>query len=157
MSARSPESAQEAEKARQASLPPRWFIRAAWVVHRALYRITGGRFGLRPATDTTWGMMRLKTVGRKSGQQRVAILGFYEDGPNIVTMAMNGWGEAEPAWWLNLQASADVVVELPDGPRKVRVVPLPRMSDRDCGSCGGSTAARTSIAGRPADRARRPW
>jgi len=120
MSARSPESAQEAEKARQASLPPRWFIRAAWVVHRALYRITGGRFGLRPATDTTWGMMRLKTVGRKSGQQRVAILGFYEDGPNIVTMAMNGWGEAEPAWWLNLQASPDVVIELPDGPRKVR-------------------------------------
>jgi hypothetical protein len=27
-------------------LPPRWFVRAAWMVHRAAYRITGGRFGL---------------------------------------------------------------------------------------------------------------
>jgi hypothetical protein len=32
------------------------------------------------------------------------ILGYYEDGPNLVSMAMNGWGAAEPAWWLNLQA-----------------------------------------------------
>ena len=32
------------------------------------------------------------------------ILGYYEDGPNVVTMAMNGWADDEPAWWLNLQA-----------------------------------------------------
>jgi F420H(2)-dependent quinone reductase len=32
------------------------------------------------------------------------IVGYYEDGPNLVSMAMNGWGAAEPAWWLNLQA-----------------------------------------------------
>ena len=103
-----------------AKLPPRWFIRAAWVVHRGIYRITGGRFGLRPATDTTWGMMRLRTIGRRSGKERVAILGFYEDGSNLVTMAMNGWGEPEPAWWLNLQANPDTIVELPGGPRAVR-------------------------------------
>jgi deazaflavin-dependent oxidoreductase (nitroreductase family) len=40
------------------------------------------------------------------------IVGYYEDGPNLVTMAMNGWGAAEPAWWLNLQAHPDAVVEL---------------------------------------------
>jgi F420H(2)-dependent quinone reductase len=34
-------------------------------------------------------------------------------------MAMNGWGDAEPAWWLNLQATPDVTVELVDGPRQV--------------------------------------
>ena len=38
-------------------------------------------------------MMRLTTVGRRSGQERKAILGYFEDGPNLVTMAMNGWGE----------------------------------------------------------------
>jgi deazaflavin-dependent oxidoreductase (nitroreductase family) len=103
-----------------ASLPPRWFIRTFWAVHRAMYSITGGRFGLRAASDTTWGMMRLRTIGRRSGKERVAILGFYEDGPNLVTMAMNGWGEPEPAWWLNLQANPDTIVELPDGPRAVR-------------------------------------
>jgi hypothetical protein len=31
----------------------------------------------------------------------------------------NGWGEGEPAWWLNLQANPDVRVDLPDGPRLV--------------------------------------
>ena len=34
-------------------------------------------------------------------------------------MAMNGWGEAEPSWWLNLQTHPDVMVELVDGPRQV--------------------------------------
>jgi hypothetical protein len=35
-------------------------------------------------------------------------------------MAMNGWGEGEPAWWLNLQAHPDTRVDLADGPRRVR-------------------------------------
>jgi deazaflavin-dependent oxidoreductase (nitroreductase family) len=104
----------------KASLPPRWFIRGAWVIHRTIYSLTRGRLGLRPATAKTWGMMRLTTVGRRSGQKRKAILGFFEDGPNLVTMAMNGWGEPEPAWWLNLQAHPDTTVELSDGPRAVR-------------------------------------
>jgi crotonobetainyl-CoA:carnitine CoA-transferase CaiB-like acyl-CoA transferase len=45
------------------------------------------------------------------------ILGYYEDGPNLVSMAMNGWGAAEPAWWLNLQAEPHAVVELAGGAR----------------------------------------
>jgi deazaflavin-dependent oxidoreductase (nitroreductase family) len=101
-------------------LPPRFVIRAAWVIHRALFRVLGRRRALRPATEKTWGMMRLKTVGRKSGRERAAILGYYEDGPNLVTMAMNGWGEPEPAWWLNLQAHPDTTVELPDRTLAVR-------------------------------------
>jgi len=64
--------------------------------------------------------MRLRTVGRRSGAERIAILGYFEDGPNLVTMAMNGWGDPEPAWWLNLQAHPQAVVELVDGPRHVR-------------------------------------
>ena len=32
---------------------------------------------------------------------------------------MNGWAEAEPAWWLNLQARPDTTVELTDGLRAV--------------------------------------
>ena len=46
------------------------------------------------------------------------ILGYYEDGPNLVSMAMNGWGAAEPAWWLNLQAHPQAVVELAGGIRR---------------------------------------
>jgi deazaflavin-dependent oxidoreductase (nitroreductase family) len=47
------------------------------------------------------------------------ILGYLEDGPNLVTLAMNGWGEGEPAWWLNLQAHPQVRVQLADGTRQV--------------------------------------
>ncbi len=47
------------------------------------------------------------------------IVGYLEDGPNLVTMAMNGWGEGEPAWWLNLQADPEARVDLVDGPRRV--------------------------------------
>jgi F420H(2)-dependent quinone reductase len=108
------------DRGRRAPLPPRWFIRAAWTIHRAIYALTRGRLGLRRQTPNQWGMMRLKTIGRRSGRERQAILGYFEDGPNLVTMAMNGWGDAEPAWWLNLQANPDTTVELIDGPRAVR-------------------------------------
>jgi len=102
------------------SLPPRWFIRSFWVGQRAVYSVTGGRLGLRRATATQWGMMRLRTVGRRSGVERVAILGYFEDGADLVTLAMNGWADPEPAWWLNLQANPEAMVDLPDGPRAVR-------------------------------------
>ena len=60
-------------------------------------------------------MLRLTTVGRRTGKERIAILGYLEDGQNLVTPAMNGWADPEPAWWLNLQAHADATVELPPG------------------------------------------
>ena len=102
-----------------APMPPRVGVRAAWAGHRALYAITLGRFGLRPPTPERWGMLRLRTVGRRTGRERSAILGYIEDGPNLVTKAMNGWSDPEPAWWLNLLAQPDATVDLAD--RSIRV------------------------------------
>lgn len=114
------ERAMSDERKKRAWLPPRWVVRGAWSTHRGLYRVSGGRVGLRPAKPDNYGMMRLTTIGRRSGEERSVILGFFDDGPDVVTMAMNGWADPEPAWWLNLQAHPDVIVELPDGPRSVR-------------------------------------
>jgi deazaflavin-dependent oxidoreductase (nitroreductase family) len=100
-------------------LPPRWFIRAAWKVHRALFDLTRGRRGLWPARAGRSGAMRVSTVGRRSGQERPVILAYFEDGPNLVTLAMNGWGEGEPAWWLNLKAHPQARVQLVTGTRDV--------------------------------------
>jgi F420H(2)-dependent quinone reductase len=100
-------------------LPPRWFVTVAWKVHRLLFQVTGGRRGLWPATERKWGAMRLTAIGRRSGQERSVILGYFEDGANLVTMAMNGWGAPEPAWWLNLQAHPQATVQLADGARDV--------------------------------------
>lgn len=100
-------------------LPPRWFIRLAWRIHRALYRITNGRFGLRRPKPGRYGLMRLTTTGRRTGKDRSVMLAYFESGPDLVTLAMNGWGAPEPAWWLNLQANNDADVELVDGLRHV--------------------------------------
>lgn len=111
----------DAAPKRAPRLPPRWFMRLFWAAQRALYSVTRGRFGLRTATTERWGMMRLRTVGRRTGEERAAILGYFEDGPNLVTLAMNGFADAEPAWWLNVQARPDTSVDLPDGSRAVHV------------------------------------
>jgi deazaflavin-dependent oxidoreductase (nitroreductase family) len=100
---------------RKPHLPPRWFVLLFWKAHRALFRLTGGRRGLWPARAHRWGALRLTTIGRRSGQERSVILGYIEDGPNLVTLAMNGWGAAEPAWWLNLQAQPAAQVQLTNG------------------------------------------
>ena len=100
---------------------PRFVLSTFWLLHRALYRFSGGRAGLsRPEAGERFGTMRLKTLGRRSGEARAAIIGYYEDGPNLVTLAMNGWGRGEPAWWLNLQANPDATVDLAGGRRAVR-------------------------------------
>lgn len=102
-------------------LPPRWFIRGAWVAHRAIYRFSSGRRGLSlPKPGVAFGLLKLTTVGRRSGHEREAILGYVEDGPTLVTLAMNGWGSPDPAWWLNLQAQPEATVELKTGTRAVR-------------------------------------
>ncbi len=102
-------------------LPARPLVRTFWAIHRALYRFTGGRVGLRePKQGATFGMLRLHTKGRRSGKSRVAMIGYYPDGHSLVTLAMNGWGQAEPAWWLNLQADPVATVDLPEGSRVVR-------------------------------------
>lgn len=93
-------------------VPPRWFVRTAWAVHRFLVAVTGGRLGLWRPKPGGWGTLRLTTIGRRSGREHRVILGYVEDGPNLVTMAMNGWGEGEPAWWLNLQAHPEAGVQI---------------------------------------------
>ena len=108
------------EGKQRARVPPRWFVRLAWSIHRGLYRVTGGRIGLWRPKANRWGTMRLTTTGRRTGQERSVILGYIEDGPNLVTMAMNGWADGEPAWWLNLQAHPVASVGLADGTRTVR-------------------------------------
>jgi F420H(2)-dependent quinone reductase len=122
----------------KARLPPRWFVVTAWHVHRLIVRASRGRKGLWPPRPGKWGALRLTTRGRRSGELRSVIVGYYEDGPNLVSMAMNGWGAPEPAWWLNLQAHPEAIVELAGGfgarwsggARRGRIA-------NGCGSAGG--------------------
>lgn len=103
---------------RQPKLPPPWFVHTAWRVHRALYRLSGGRFLWTTSNRRGWGALRLTTVGRKSGHERSVIIGYVEDGHDLVALAMNGWDEGHPAWWLNLEATPDAVVRLAGQPSR---------------------------------------
>ncbi|MFI1991543.1 nitroreductase/quinone reductase family protein [Actinoplanes sp. NPDC020271] len=102
-------------RTRKPWLPPRWFVRTAWAAHRSVYRVSGGRVGLWKPRTGGWGALRLTTTGRRTGRERSVVLGYLEDGPNLVTLAMNGWGDGAPAWWLNLQAHPEVTVVSADG------------------------------------------
>ena len=104
--------------------PPRWFVHTAWRTHRLLYRVSGGRFLWLPSSKRGWGALHLTTTGRTSGQPRNVIVGYLEDGDDLVTLAMNGWDEGHPSWRLNLQADPDAVVRLSGRrPRPVRARP----------------------------------
>lgn len=106
------------EEQRSARLPPRWFVRAFWAAHRRTHRWSRGRVGLWRPKPGKWGALQLTVVGRRTGAERSVIVGYFEDGDDLVTLAMNGWGPSEPAWWLNLQANPEARVELPGGTRR---------------------------------------
>lgn len=101
--------------------PPAWFVHSAWKVHRALHRLSGGRFLWATSNKRGWGAMRLTATGHRSGQPRAVIVGYLEDGSDLVVMAMNGWDEGHPSWWHNLQANPVGTVQLSkENPRQVR-------------------------------------
>jgi len=81
-----------------------------------LFRLTGGRIG------GSFGKARillLHHVGRKSGKERVSPLLYLRDGERLVIVASKGGSEKNPAWYHNLMANPDTLVELPREKRSV--------------------------------------
>ncbi|MGW2638597.1 nitroreductase/quinone reductase family protein [Streptomyces sp. NPDC001348] len=101
-----------------------------------LYRVFGGRLGLWRPHANGCGALRLTTTGRRTGRHRSIIIRYFEDGPTLVSLAINGWGEGPPAWWLNLQTHPDVPVDLVDGHVRVTVRPHWVTNGRGCGPGG---------------------
>ena len=96
-------------------LPPRRVIRTIWSIHRALAgRLRGGRWSLSTPAPGHAGLLRLWTTGRRSGLPRDVLLRYVASGDDLVTLAMNGWDTADPAWWLNLQTQPRARVDLAD-------------------------------------------
>ena len=94
----------------------RWLLALITVLHRALYRITGGRIGRRAGKAH---MLLLTTLGRRTGQQRVTPLLYIEDGPRFAVLASNAGDERNPAWLLNLRKQPAAEIQV--GTRHFRV------------------------------------
>jgi deazaflavin-dependent oxidoreductase (nitroreductase family) len=82
-----------------------------------VYRLSKGRFGGK-MQDLP--VLILHHVGRKSGKARAAPLLYLEDGENLVIVASRGGSDEMPAWWLNLQAMPETMVEIKGAKRRMR-------------------------------------
>jgi hypothetical protein len=74
--------------------------------HRTVYDLSGGRIG---GDLLQMPVLKLTTVGRKSGERRTTMLtAAHEMGESVVIVASYGGDDRHPAWYLNLEADPDV-------------------------------------------------
>ncbi len=83
-----------------------------------VYRASGGRLGGRFLRGAP--VMLLTTIGRRSGEPRVAPLIYLLDGESVVTVASKGGSARHPLWYRNLQANPDVEVQIGADKRELR-------------------------------------
>ena len=85
--------------------------------HVGMYRATGGLIGHRfPGIPP---MLLLDHVGARSGTRRTTALAYVTDGPAVVIVASKGGYPTHPAWFHNLRANPDTVVQI--GPERREV------------------------------------
>lgn len=92
-------------------------LRLVSLLHRSLYRLTGGRVGGKVAGLP---VLLLATTGRKTGTQRTVPLGYFEDGDAYVVVGSKGGAPQHPAWYLNLEAHPEVGVQVGSEQRQMR-------------------------------------
>jgi deazaflavin-dependent oxidoreductase (nitroreductase family) len=86
------------------------FLRWVMQSHTTLYRATGGLIGHRfPGAPP---MLLLDHQGAKSGVRRTTPLVYVSDGQDLVVVASKGGFEKHPAWFHNLRANPDTVVQV---------------------------------------------
>jgi deazaflavin-dependent oxidoreductase (nitroreductase family) len=91
-------------------MPSDGMLKTMNTIHRGLLKISGGKVGW---TAAKMPVLKLTTVGRKSGEKRTVILTSpYQDGDNFLVVASKGGEPTHPAWFLNLRDEPSVEVEL---------------------------------------------
>jgi deazaflavin-dependent oxidoreductase (nitroreductase family) len=81
----------------------KWFARLGKAIvplDKAMAKLTGGRvvaLGLVPS-------LRIITIGKKSGQERLQPLIYVPDGKNVILIGSNWGGPKNPGWSYNLLA-----------------------------------------------------
>ena len=86
-------------------------LRRVMAGHTLIYRASGGLIGHRmPGAPPT---LLLTHVGAKSGQKRISPLTYTKgDGDDLVLVASKGGYPKNPAWFHNLKANPDTVVQV---------------------------------------------
>jgi deazaflavin-dependent oxidoreductase (nitroreductase family) len=86
-------------------------LRRVMAGHALIYRASGGLIGHKmPGAPPT---LLLTHVGAKSGQKRISPLTYTKgDGDDLVLVASKGGYPKNPAWFHNLKANPDTVVQV---------------------------------------------
>ena len=93
-------------------------LRRLMGAHTVVYRATGGLIGHRfPGAPPT---LLLDHVGARSGVERTTPLVYVDDGDALVLVASKGGYSKNPAWFHNLRAHPDTIVQVGSERRAVR-------------------------------------
>ncbi len=82
-----------------------WFTKA----HKKVFNLSGGRLGSSMGGQR---IVMMNTIGRKSGQVRQVPVACYRYKDNVTIVASNNGLDKHPVWWLNLQHTPDIEVQL---------------------------------------------
>ncbi len=85
--------------------------------HRQDYLRSGGTKGHVVDVREIGGLrfttcLLLKTIGRKSGEERILPLIYGDTGGEVVIVASKGGADVHPAWYLNLQEKKEVEFQI---------------------------------------------
>jgi deazaflavin-dependent oxidoreductase (nitroreductase family) len=80
-------------------------------LHTALYKASGGRLG-HTIPGVPGKMLLLDHVGAKSGTKRTSPLLYTPDGDNLLIVASKGGFPKHPAWFHNLVANPDTMIQV---------------------------------------------
>lgn len=95
-------------------MPTDLTLRAMNAAHRALIRVTRGRYGWSLGTAPA---LELTTTGRRTGRPRTTMLTSpLRLGVAYVVVASRGGDDHHPAWFCNLRANPEVRVAVGGGP-----------------------------------------
>src|SRR5260370_8604581 len=81
---------------------------AADQITQFFYWATGGRLGEK---QSSYSMLLLHAIGRKTGKRRTHTLLYFRDGDNLVVCASNNGSPQLPAWHLNIQSNPRVHIQ----------------------------------------------
>jgi deazaflavin-dependent oxidoreductase (nitroreductase family) len=93
-------------------------IKVVNFVHRSLFDLTDGRVAGRIGPMP---VVKLTTVGRRTGQRRTTMLTSpVQDGEDVVLVASWGGDDRHPTWYLNLRDNPDVEITMSGRRRHMR-------------------------------------
>jgi deazaflavin-dependent oxidoreductase (nitroreductase family) len=95
---------------------PRPIVTRFTRLHARVLRASRGRIRRSRVLAAGLPVLALTTTGRRSGRVRSTVVAYMRVGDAYVVTAANLGSERDPAWFLNLLAHPDAVVEL-DGRR----------------------------------------